>query len=80
MHLNNFEEVGWTRLLDMQREMESRRFRSAGGPPRLPGWFKRLLAWVSATATMLCGRFVTRLRSQAAAPACEECDTATDVA
>jgi hypothetical protein len=78
--MNNFDDVAWTRLLDMQREMESRRFRSAGGPPQLPGWFKRLLAWVSAAATRLAGRFVARLRRQAAAAACDECDTATDVA
>jgi hypothetical protein len=53
VHMNNFDDVAWTRLLDMQREMENRRLLSAGVPPRLPGWLNRLLVWIRVAASRL---------------------------
>ncbi len=44
----NLDDVAWMRILDLQREAENQRLWASGRPPRVPGWLKRILAWLVA--------------------------------
>ena len=69
------EDVGWTRLQDMQREMENRRFGSAGEP--LTG---RILRSARRLVRQAVDAAVDRAARRDPAPQLDPCDAVREVA
>ena len=69
------EDVAWTRLQDMQREMENRRFDFAGEP--LTG---RFIRWAGRLLRQAADSAVERVARRDPAPQLEPCDTVREVA
>ena len=69
------EDVGWTRLQDMQREMENRRFGSAEEP--LTG---RMMRSAGRLVRQAVDSAVERVARRDPAPQLEPCDAVRDVA